>query len=68
MGGERQVALLAKASVGLAQGELAQRRDAFDLAIDAERYLERCRLKTARLFECACVIGGDARRRQASRP
>ena len=23
----------------------------------AERYLERCRLKTARLFECACLIG-----------
>jgi geranylgeranyl pyrophosphate synthase len=58
-GGERQVALLASASVGLAKGELAQRRDAFDLTIGAERYLERCRLKTARLFECACVIGGD---------
>ena len=52
-------ALLANASVGLARGELAQRRDAFDLTIDAERYLQRCRLKTARLFECACVIGGD---------
>ena len=35
------------ASVGLAQGELAQRRDAFDLSIAADRYLERCRLKTA---------------------
>jgi geranylgeranyl pyrophosphate synthase len=58
-GGERQVALLAKASVGLAKGELAQRRDAFDLSIDAERYLYRCGLKTARLFECACVIGAD---------
>jgi geranylgeranyl pyrophosphate synthase len=59
-GGEnRQVALLARASVGLARGELAQRRDAFDIALDAERYLERCRLKTARLFECACVIGAN---------
>ena len=56
--GERQVGLLANASVGLAQGELAQRRDAYDLSIDAERYLYRCGLKTARLFECACVIGG----------
>ena len=31
-GSERRVALLAGASVGLARGELAQRRDAFDLA------------------------------------
>jgi geranylgeranyl pyrophosphate synthase len=58
-GSGRQVGLLAGASVGLAQGELAQRRDAFDLSITAERYLERCRLKTARLFECACLIGED---------
>jgi geranylgeranyl pyrophosphate synthase len=58
-GAERRVALLAAASVGLARGELAQRRDAFDLEITADRYLERCRLKTARLFECACLIGLD---------
>ena len=56
-GAGRQVGLLAGASVGLAKGELAQRRDAYDLSITAERYLERCRLKTARLFECACLIG-----------
>ena len=43
----------------MAKGELAQRRDAFDVSIGAERYLERCRLKTARLFECACLIGAD---------
>jgi geranylgeranyl pyrophosphate synthase len=55
-----RVALLASASVGLAQGELAQRRDAYDQGITAERYLERCRLKTARLFECACLIGDGA--------
>ena len=46
-------------SVGLARGELAQRRDAFDITISAERYLERCRLKTAQLFECACLIGAE---------
>jgi len=56
-GGEQQVALMAGASVGLALGELAQRRDAWDIETTAERYLERCRLKTARLFECACLIG-----------
>jgi geranylgeranyl pyrophosphate synthase len=58
-GDGRAVALLADASVALARGELAQRRDAFDLGIGEERYLERCRLKTARLFECACLLGHD---------
>jgi geranylgeranyl pyrophosphate synthase len=56
-GSERQVELLSSASVALALGELAQRHDAFDISIPADRYLERCRLKTARLFECACLIG-----------
>jgi geranylgeranyl pyrophosphate synthase len=51
-----QVELLSGASVALALGELAQRGDAFDLEISAERYLWRCELKTARLFECACLI------------
>jgi geranylgeranyl pyrophosphate synthase len=58
-GEARSVALLAEASVALARGELAQRHDAFDLGIDEERYLARCRLKTARLFECACLLGRD---------
>ncbi len=58
-GAVRRVSLLAAAALGLARGELAQRSDAFDAEIGAERYLERCRLKTARLFECACLIGAD---------
>jgi geranylgeranyl pyrophosphate synthase len=58
-GDERAVALLARASVALAQGELAQRHDAFDTSISEQRYLERCRLKTAKLFECACRLGDD---------
>jgi geranylgeranyl pyrophosphate synthase len=58
-GDSRSVALLASASVALARGELAQRRDAFDLGVSEERYLRRCRLKTARLFECACLLGRD---------
>jgi geranylgeranyl pyrophosphate synthase len=58
-GDTRSVCLLAAASVSLARGELAQRQDAFDLGIDEERYLERCRLKTAALFECACLLGRD---------
>jgi geranylgeranyl pyrophosphate synthase len=55
----RAVALLAEASVALAHGELAQRHDAFDTGITEQRYLERCRLKTAKLFECACLLGRD---------
>ncbi|HEU4461320.1 MAG TPA: polyprenyl synthetase family protein [Solirubrobacterales bacterium] len=58
-GEARAVALLADASVALARGELAQRHDAFDLGVDEERYLRRCRLKTGRLFECACLLGRD---------
>jgi geranylgeranyl pyrophosphate synthase len=58
-GDGRSVALLAEASVALARGELAQRHDAFDLTISEQRYLERCRLKTAKLFECACLLGHD---------
>ncbi len=56
---ESQVMALAGASVSLARGELAQRQDAFRTDVSAERYLQRCRLKTAALFECACVIGRE---------
>jgi geranylgeranyl pyrophosphate synthase len=59
VGDKRSVALLADASVALARGELAQRRDAFDLTVSEGRYLQRCQLKTARLFECACLLGHD---------
>jgi geranylgeranyl pyrophosphate synthase len=56
-GEEAEVAELSSASVALALGELAQRRDAYDTSIGEERYLERCSLKTARLFESACRVG-----------
>jgi geranylgeranyl pyrophosphate synthase len=58
-GDRRSVTLLAEASAALARGELAQREDAFDTAISESRYLERCSLKTAKLFECACRLGRD---------
>jgi geranylgeranyl pyrophosphate synthase len=58
-GDTRAVLLLADAAVALARGELAQRQDAFDLTITEERYLQRCRLKTAALFECAVSLGHD---------
>ncbi len=59
-GDGRAVELLSEASVALARGELAQRHDAFDTGISEERYLDRCRLKTAKLFECACLMGRSA--------
>lgn len=58
-GDRRAIELLSSASVALARGELAQRRDAYETAIEEGRYLERCRLKTAALFECACRLGRD---------
>jgi geranylgeranyl pyrophosphate synthase len=61
-GDSREVALLAESSVALAQGELMQRHDAFDTGVSEQRYLERCRLKTAKLFECACLLGRDEER------
>jgi geranylgeranyl pyrophosphate synthase len=56
-GGEPEVAELSSASVALALGELAQRRDAYDTSISEGRYMERCSLKTARLFASACRVG-----------
>jgi geranylgeranyl pyrophosphate synthase len=58
-GDDRAVSLLAEASVALAEGELTQRRDAYDTDVAEQRYLDRCRLKTAKLFECACLMGRD---------
>ena len=56
-GGECEVAELSSSSVALALGELAQRHDAYDTGISEERYMERCSLKTGRLFETACRVG-----------
>ena len=51
------VRALSRASSGLARGELLQRADAWSERVSTERYLERCDLKTARLFEAACRLG-----------
>ena len=48
---------LSEASSALARGELMQRADAWSDAVAPERYLERCRLKTASLFCASCRIG-----------
>ena len=51
------VRALSGASSALARGELVQRADAWRADVTVERYLERCELKTARLFEAACRLG-----------
>jgi geranylgeranyl pyrophosphate synthase len=56
-GSEAAVAALSAASSALARGELMQRADAFSEDVSPERYLERCRLKTASLFEASCRLG-----------
>ena len=59
-GDERGVALLADASLGLARGEAMQRRQRHDPATTVEAYLERCALKTGKLFEAACLLPGGS--------
>jgi geranylgeranyl pyrophosphate synthase len=54
------VRVLSRASSELALGELMQRADAFNGELGLERYLERCRLKTAVLFRAACELGAIA--------
>jgi geranylgeranyl pyrophosphate synthase len=54
------VRILSRASSELAQGELMQRADAWRADVSVDRYLERCRLKTAVLFRAACELGALA--------
>ena len=49
--------LLADAALCLARGEAMQRRQAHDPDTTVEAYLERCALKTGKLFEAACLLG-----------
>jgi geranylgeranyl pyrophosphate synthase len=57
VGSEDAVRALSGASSALARGELMQRADAWRADVTPERYLERCRLKTASLFEASCRLG-----------
>lgn len=52
-----QLQALSQASSALAAGELLQREDAYAAHVPVERYLRRCELKTAALFEAACRLG-----------
>jgi geranylgeranyl pyrophosphate synthase len=57
-GDARAVAILANAALALARGEALQRRQAFQPDTSVEDYLARCSLKTGKLFEAACLLGG----------
>lgn len=52
------VSVLAEAALGLARGEAMQRRHRHNPDTPVDEYLERCALKTGKLFEAACVLGG----------
>jgi geranylgeranyl pyrophosphate synthase len=52
------VSVLAQAALSLARGEALQRRQAFRPDTPVEDYLARCSLKTGKLFEAACLLGG----------
>jgi geranylgeranyl pyrophosphate synthase len=56
-GSPEAVHALSEASSALARGELMQRADAWSPDVTPERYLERCRLKTASLFAASCRLG-----------
>jgi geranylgeranyl pyrophosphate synthase len=56
-GSASSVRILSRASSSLADGELMQRADAWSADVSVERYLRRCRLKTAVLFRAACELG-----------
>jgi len=59
-GDARAVAVLANATLCLARGEAMQRRQRFDPETTIDAYLERCTLKTGKLFEAACVLAGGS--------
>jgi geranylgeranyl pyrophosphate synthase len=58
-GSVEAVRVLSDASCALAEGELLQREDAWNVAVRKERYLRRCDLKPARLFQAACALGAE---------
>ena len=57
-GNLRAVQILADAALCLVRGETMQRRQRHDAETTVDAYIERCALKTAKLFEAACVLGG----------
>ena len=59
-GGAADVAILADATLCLARGEAMQRTQTHDPSTTVDAYLERCALKTGKLFEASCRLGGGS--------
>jgi geranylgeranyl pyrophosphate synthase len=57
----RAVRVLADTALALVRGETMQRTQQYDPTTSVDAYLARCALKTAKLFEAACVLGGGER-------
>jgi geranylgeranyl pyrophosphate synthase len=58
LGDSVSIRVLSQTSVELARGEMLQAEQARDPGVAPEAVLERCRLKTGRLFAAACALGG----------
>jgi len=56
--GEAEVLGVGDQGLPLARGEALQRRQAFRPETTVDEYLARCSLKTGKLFEAACLLGG----------
>jgi geranylgeranyl pyrophosphate synthase len=56
-GDSAAVSTLADACLALARGEAMQRSQTHDPETTIDAYLERCALKTGKLFEAACLLG-----------
>jgi geranylgeranyl pyrophosphate synthase len=56
----RSVSILADATLCLARGEALQRSQRYDPGTTVDAYLERCSLKTGKLFEAACRLAGGS--------
>jgi len=59
-GDMQAVTTLSDACLALARGEVLQREQTGNPETTPEQYLERCRLKTGRLFAAAAMLGGRA--------
>jgi geranylgeranyl pyrophosphate synthase len=51
------VDLLSATAVGLSEGEVLQRAEAYDVHVGVDAYVRRCERKTADLFAAACALG-----------
>jgi geranylgeranyl pyrophosphate synthase len=61
-GDHQAVGFLAGATLALARGEALQRAQTRDPETSVESYLDRCALKTGKLFEAACLLGSGGDR------